>query len=241
MKQLTTRRILLVDDDPDILASTADILEDRGFVVDQALDGLSAIALVERHDYDIALLDFNMPEMDGAELFAQIRSRQALTVAIMVTAHAADEGVRRALDAGTWKVMRKPVDVATLIASIDDALSQDAVLLVDDDKDFCNSLWDSLRLHGYRVGLAHDVSVARKALESNRYQTVLLDLRLGPDTSEGLLAELSLIPKSPKTIVVTGASPNDALVGRLGEVGVAAVCHKPVDVRQLVDQIDSHA
>ena len=115
--------LLIVDDDVDIAANLADILMDRGFRVDLAHCGEEALRLAESTDYDAALLDFKMPDMDGAKLFAAIREVQPELVAIMVTAYAADDGVQRALDAGTWKVMRKPVDVPEMLACVDEAVA----------------------------------------------------------------------------------------------------------------------
>ena len=116
--------LLIVDDDVDIAANLADILLDRGYRVDQAHCGEEALRLAEATNYDAALLDFKMPDMDGATLFAAMRQVQPELVAIMVTAYAAEDGVQRALDAGTWKVMRKPVDVPEMLACVDEAIAQ---------------------------------------------------------------------------------------------------------------------
>ena len=235
-KTAVGRSILIVDDDPDILASFCDVLEDRGFLVDVAASGNTALALVERNRYDVVLLDYKMPDMNGAELYAQIRQRQSVTVAIMITAYAGEDGVRQARNAGTWQVMRKPVDMTKLIGFIESALTQKKVLLVDDDEDFCDSVWDALRLHGVRVGLAHTVEQAKAELELDRYATVLLDLRLGDATSEAVLDELSNAPQAPRVIVVTGADRQDAVVKRVIN-GVDGICHKPIDIVDLVDLI----
>lgn len=59
--------ILLVDDDKDTCASMSDIFLDLGYTVDMAYDGPSALGLTERHQYHLALLDYNMPGMDGLD------------------------------------------------------------------------------------------------------------------------------------------------------------------------------
>lgn len=122
-----TVRILIVDDDPDIRANISDILQDLGYQTETASDG--AIALnkmcTQSGDpdcrYDLCLLDFKMPGMDGAELFERIHQQCPNVRAIMITAYAGDDGVQKALDAGTWKVLKKPVDMESLIGLIVEA------------------------------------------------------------------------------------------------------------------------
>ena len=108
---IKTLRILVVDDDPDIRANVTDLLEDQGHHVDDAADGASALTLIERQPYDMAILDFKMPDIDGAALFAQLRAVQPDLPALLVTAYAGTEGMQRATDAGVAQVLRKPVDM----------------------------------------------------------------------------------------------------------------------------------
>lgn len=123
-------RILIVDDDQDILANLSDILIDLGYKVDTAPDGKAAIDKVkelcpneESCQYDLCLLDFKMPGMDGVELYEEILERNPRLRAIMITAYAGDDGIQRAVEAGTWKVLRKPVDIRELLGMISEATS----------------------------------------------------------------------------------------------------------------------
>jgi len=122
-------RILIVDDDADIRANIADILDDLGYQTETASDGAVALKKLctqsgdPECQYDLCLLDFKMPGMDGAELFERIHQRCPGVRAIMITAYAGDDGVQKALDAGTWKVLKKPVDMGSLIDLIAEAPS----------------------------------------------------------------------------------------------------------------------
>src|SRR6185369_14300190 len=84
-------RMLIVDDDQDTCANLSDIFSDRGFQADVAYNGRAALLLVERHSYDVALLDLKMPGMDGLELYRHIHRISAGTVAILVTAYVNSE------------------------------------------------------------------------------------------------------------------------------------------------------
>lgn len=122
-------RILIVDDDEDILANLSDILRDLGYETDTAVCGEDAIGKVEQFcpnqtecKYDLCLLDFKMPGIDGVELYEKILEFNPNLRAIMITAYAGDDGVQRAVDAGTWNVLRKPVDIKQLLGMIKDAM-----------------------------------------------------------------------------------------------------------------------
>ncbi len=119
-------RILIVDDDLDILANLSDILSELGYDIITAASGQQALEKLDEADegqrLDLCLLDFKMPGMDGVELLEKIHERRPEVPAIMVTAYAGEDGDRRAMEAGTWKVMRKPVDVRLLIGMIGQAI-----------------------------------------------------------------------------------------------------------------------
>lgn len=119
----TRPAILVVDDDQDITANIADILEDNGYRTEKAHDGATALACVSRSQYDVALLDYKMPDMDGVTLFDKLRHVQPNLVAIMITAFAGNDGIQKALLAGTAKVLRKPINVNELLQQIDNAIT----------------------------------------------------------------------------------------------------------------------
>ncbi|HZN55114.1 MAG TPA: response regulator [Candidatus Polarisedimenticolaceae bacterium] len=66
-------RILVVDDEPEIVELLRDVLTAEGYTVDAAPDAAAALALIRETIYDAALLDFNLPDMDGVMLHRQIR------------------------------------------------------------------------------------------------------------------------------------------------------------------------
>jgi two-component system NtrC family sensor kinase len=66
-------RILVVDDETDILDLLRDVLIDAGFAVDTAPTAQAALELIREHIFDAAILDFNLPDMDGVMLHRQIR------------------------------------------------------------------------------------------------------------------------------------------------------------------------
>ena len=70
---MADKRILVVDDEPEIVELLRDFLTGEGFVVDAAGDASGALELIRKQIYDAAVLDFNLPDMDGVMLHRQIR------------------------------------------------------------------------------------------------------------------------------------------------------------------------
>ncbi|TWU01878.1 response regulator [Neorhodopirellula pilleata] len=232
MNQETTR-VLVVDDDGDIRQNVRDILEDLGYEVDIAPDGATALNLAKTVDYDIALLDYLMPGMNGVELYQQLRRLQPELVAIMITAFAGDDGVEAAYDSGAWKVLRKPVDIRSLIPMMDEALQKPIVLVVDDDEEFCDNLWQTLRHHDYRVNLARSEDEGIRKAHQSTYSTAIVDLKLGGGDGRKVIDLIRRLRPDVRVVVVTGyqRSPENL------EDEVGSFCFKPIDMKKLLSLI----
>ena len=124
--------ILVVDDEPDSCANLQDILSEFGYRVDTATSGSGALKLLERCTYDVALLDLKMPEMNGVELYREIKRRSSSTVGVIISAYASSSSACEALAAGAWKILAKPVDIVHVMQCLDEAPGQPLIMLVDD-------------------------------------------------------------------------------------------------------------
>lgn len=233
-----TPSILLVDDEEDICAVMADILEDQGYHVDVAHEGEAALALVRRQPYDVALLDYKMPGMDGLTLYHEIKKLRSGTVALLVTAYAGGATVEEALAAGALQVVPKPVDLPLLLRLIDEAVGQPLVLVVDDDPDFCDNLRDLLSERGYRVCVAHN---GREAAERLRGTTrvVLVDLVLPDRDGAEVCRQVREANPAARVVLVTGHRAElEPRVEQLQAQGIDAICYKPLDVPVLLGTVE---
>jgi DNA-binding response OmpR family regulator len=107
-------RILLVEDDRSIAASVVEGLTAEGFLVDHAGTGASALAA---DGYDMVLLDLGLPDMDGREVFRQLRIRTAVPI-IMLTARAEEFDRVLGLELGADDYVTKPFSFRELVARI---------------------------------------------------------------------------------------------------------------------------
>lgn len=229
----------MVDDEDDICSNMADIFSDLGYCVDVANDGPTALALVEKHRYDLALLDLIMPGMDGATLYDEIRKLQAGTVVVLITAYPGHPRAVAALAAGAWKVLPKPVDLPRLIQTIETVSDQPLLLVVDDDADFCANLWDLLRERGYRPCLAHDVASANRFLnEDGAFNLVLLDMKLPDgDGSQVLRTARHNHPTMPIVVITGYRAEFEPGISEFLLQGAKAILSKPLEVPTLLDTV----
>ena len=110
-------RILIVDDEPNIIGTVAPLLRARGYEVFSAMSGRAALEAVEREKPDLIVLDLGLPDIDGVEVCRQVR--RTLSVPILVLSARGAEGDKvSALDAGADDYVTKPFGAEELLARI---------------------------------------------------------------------------------------------------------------------------
>ena len=114
-------RILVVDDEPAILATMAPLLRSQGYEVVTALAGRAAIEAAERDHPDLVVLDLGLPDIEGVEVCRTIRRDQAVPI-IVLSARGAERDKVAALDAGADDYVTKPFGTEELLARIRAAL-----------------------------------------------------------------------------------------------------------------------
>jgi DNA-binding response OmpR family regulator len=110
-------KVLLVDDDLDLLTVTGFALQQAGFLVVTAPDGPAALEVFRREQPDVAVLDINMPRMNGFELAQKLREKSRIPV-LMLTARSEEEDVVKALSLGADDYLTKPFSPKILLARV---------------------------------------------------------------------------------------------------------------------------
>ena len=114
--------ILVVDDDADTCRNMADLLGDRGYAIETAEGGDTALVKARQQPYDLGLLDLRMPGMDGLTLCRHLKRLQPPMVTMLVTAYGGSDLDEEARAAGARHVLPKPVDFPRLLALVEKAL-----------------------------------------------------------------------------------------------------------------------
>ncbi|WP_030771836.1 MULTISPECIES: response regulator [unclassified Streptomyces] len=127
-------RVLVVDDEPQLVRSVVISLRARTYEVDSAPDGGTALQAAADHRPDVVLLDLGLPDMDGVDVIKQLRTRSQVPILVVSARHDSSEKVQ-ALDAGADDYITKPFSMNELLARLGAVtrrtLAQDPVAKAD--------------------------------------------------------------------------------------------------------------
>lgn len=116
-------RVLLIDDEVDYVNVLSNRLSKRNFQVGKATSGTEALQILRHQDFDIAVLDLKMEDMDGIELLKIMKKLVPELVVLMLTGHGSAEAAQSGIRAGAFDYLTKPCELQQLIEKIYEALS----------------------------------------------------------------------------------------------------------------------
>src|SRR3954469_24181843 len=116
-------RVLVVDDEALIRDTLAEYLQQEGFAVDACPSGETALELVARHRYDVALCDVQLPGIDGIELLERLLKLSPQTFVLLVTAFATVENAVEAFQRGAHDYLMKPILLDEVLGKVRRALA----------------------------------------------------------------------------------------------------------------------
>jgi DNA-binding response OmpR family regulator len=109
-----SKRVLIVDDDPDIRQLLADRLTAEGYETEPAIDGIQALKAMQESRFAGVLLDIGLPQLDGLEVLRQVRRwNQQIPIVVVTAAQSKDLAVR-AISLGAQAYVLKPFDLSEL-------------------------------------------------------------------------------------------------------------------------------
>jgi PAS domain S-box-containing protein len=123
-----TLHVLLVDDDPNQLATMGDILKTKGFEPILARNGAAALAQTGGQNIAVAMIDLQLEDMPGLELLRRIKAHSPGTECILLTGHASQSSAIEAINAGAFSYFQKPSDIDQLVLSINRAAEKHAAV-----------------------------------------------------------------------------------------------------------------
>jgi len=147
--------ILLVDDDPGFLDSNRILLEEAGFTVTIAKGGEEAIVQLEAGNFDLVLLDINMPQIGGHEVMEYINDNNIRIAVVVISTETDFDSVTRAFHLGAFDYLRKPCDFSELHNTLNNALRK-----LELDKSLLalrKQLERSERLHRFMIESSPDI------------------------------------------------------------------------------------
>ncbi len=258
---MSGKKVLLIDDDKDVLRGMSVRLKANGYEVAFAADGISAISAVRKEDPSIIILDLGLPGGDGFSVMERLAS--LLPVAnipiIILTARDISGNKERALNAGAQAFLQKPVDNDVLLETIRKVLGENSkhsegkeltaqkgkaymsghkVLIVDDDKDVLRGMSVRLKASGYDVVFAADGISAISVAQKEDPEVIILDIGLPAGDGFSVMERLaSLLPVAHIPIIILTARDISDNKERALNAGAQAFLQKPVDNDVLLETI----
>ena len=179
----TRPHVLVVEDNQDNRARARQILSEDGYEVECAENGVEAVTAASAHDYDLILMDIELPDIDGIEAARRIRAREAdlggRVPIVALTAHAIDSLRRAALAAGMNDYATKPFAKQQLLDICAKWIDRRPLLLIADDTPDNQLLLTSyLRGSDYRFAAVANGKEAVAAVKRRWPSLVLLDMNM---------------------------------------------------------------
>jgi len=118
--------ILIVDDEKDLIDAIRSLLEERGFTVSAAIDGIAALDIARKNRPDLILLDIVMPNMDGIGFLNKLKKEENLKdiPVIMLTVRDGQANRNISFEAGAYEYISKPYDSLVLLRQIRNILEK---------------------------------------------------------------------------------------------------------------------
>ncbi|MBI4765545.1 MAG: response regulator [Deltaproteobacteria bacterium] len=115
------KKVLLVDDEVDFTAGLSKVLRRRGFEVETASDGMTAVVHIAKEPFDVIVLDVKMPGLDGLQVLAEIKRLEVEARVILLTGHLSSSEEQAGLKEGVFAYLFKPFPTLKLVSLIQEA------------------------------------------------------------------------------------------------------------------------
>ncbi len=123
MTDPSEKRVLVVDDEPDVRNFISACIEDAGFNVETAENGLEALEILKKKRVEVIISDLMMPKMTGIELLREVRKHYPMTHVIVITGYVTMDNLLSTLRLGADTCIFKPIhDMSELESAVESAI-----------------------------------------------------------------------------------------------------------------------
>ena len=263
--QLDSIDVLIVDDDETMLQTTVDTLESLGASAEQAHNGLEALGMIEhRHlsgrDYDVIIVDWKMPEIDGPETIRRIRSEIDANIPILlISVYDWSDIEDVAKEAGANAFVSKPLFRSTLYDKINELVGKESssiepeddysdlqglhILVAEDNDVNWEIISVILGMHGITTERAENGQICvdkMRAAAEGSYELIFMDIQMpemnGLDATRAI-RDLEDPWASSIPIVAMTADAFSENVTECLEAGMNGHIAKPVDIKLVIKEI----
>jgi two-component system response regulator HydG len=199
-----TARVLIVDDDRDHAESVADLLGMRGHAVTVAYSGETGLAMFRGSEFDVTLMDVQLPGMNGLQTFFELRKIRPEVKIIMMTGFSVEHLLAQAVEDGAVGILHKPFTENEVVAMLERVRPRGLVVVADDDRAVAADLESVLGRQGYSVQIGRTEREALDAVLAGNIDCLILDLRVPMLSSLEVYLRLKEAGRVMRTILVAG-------------------------------------
>lgn len=109
------KKILIIDDEPEICAMVTEFLIDAGYAAFYALNGPDGLAMIKKNNPSLVLLDIGMPGMDGVAVMQELHEQFPSLAVVILTAHQDTDIIKKMIGYGACEYLTKPIHLETLL------------------------------------------------------------------------------------------------------------------------------
>ena len=240
--------VLVVDDNEADRSLLSEILTKKGYHVVTAKKGAEAVDHVKKREFDVVLLDMQLPDMHGSEVLEEIKEHRPALSIIAITGQSLDDIIETIVKKGAYTCFLKPFDAEMLLHEIsvvvhkrDDEkylknLQASKILLVEDNDNIRETTDLILSSEGYQVKTAASLAEATVLIEKESFDVVISDLSLGTGSGLSLVDPVRRKDSSTVFLLMTGrASMETALEAIKKDVDEYIL--KPVEPQELIHKV----
>ncbi len=206
-------KILVIDDEKAIRRSIKEILEFEKHSIDEAEDGITALNLALKNNYDIILSDIKMPKLDGEELLNKLIENNINSAIIMMSGHGTIETAVNAVKKGAYDYLAKPIDLNRLLVSIKNALEKTE--LITETKILKKKILKSTEIIGSSQAIENVKLMIEKVAPTDARVLITGGNGSGKELVAKLLHEKSIRANGPLIEVNCAAIPSELIESEL--------------------------
>ncbi|MCX7956338.1 MAG: response regulator [Endomicrobia bacterium] len=234
----TSFKILIVDDDDSLRETFRILLSKVGYDINVAKNGSEAIEKVKSDRYDLVFLDIKMPDINGVDVFKEIKKISSETIVFFISAYPKEEIIEEDVTKEVFGFIQKPFDIDKILKIINNIEKNTKVLIVDDDVNIGDLLNETLKERGYVTTYVKNGQEMLKIIEKKHFDLVILDVVLPDIDGVEIFKQIKtkLKEATPPTIMISAYDVADKVKIAL-ELGVKKFFKKPIPLRSLEETI----
>lgn len=232
-------KVLVVDDNLDLAKILNIYLQDAGYEVTVAYNGIDALKEFKSGDFDAVFLDVKLPDMSGIEVFQEIYNMKPGTRVFMMTGYRCEQLISDVVESGTVQILRTPSEIERIPEILEKLEKESIVVVLNSNTDIVEKVSGYLADRSVNAFLAHDSRQAIDNVLANPVEFLLLDLDKPMFYSLGVFAELKKQGRAIKTVIfAAGSSDGDETTDILQSTTFTSCLFKPFDPEILIQLLE---